>query len=123
LPMIANVRGLGLMIGFDLIPPISGSATEAANTFMYGCRKRGVHLTYGYGNVNIRIIPPLIITRSQIDFAMEVIEQSLRDVQAKSGSGKESWPSNPYTRRLLELRPVARLLNHWWRSSPQEWVE
>jgi len=111
------------MIGFDLIPPNSASTVEAANAFMYGCRKRGVHLTYGYGNVNIRIIPPLVITRAQIDFAMEAIEQSLREVQAKGGSGKEGWPSNRYTRRLLEQRPVARLVNHWWRSSPQEWVE
>jgi len=116
-----KVRGQGLMIGFDLL---SGeNPAETVNRFMYACRRRGVHLTYGYGSVNIRIIPPLIITRSEIDFAIEVIDQSLTEVLAEGNSGREILPSNPYTRRLLEQRPWQRLLKYWWRSSPEEWLE
>lgn len=122
-PLLANVRGQGLMIGFDLSPADPDTGADAANAFMYSCRRRGVHLTYGYGNVNIRIIPPLIITRSEIDFAVEAIERSLEEIQTKKDSRKEDWPANPHTRRLLEQHPVRRLLNHWWRSSPEKWVE
>ncbi len=61
-PIIRNVRGLGLMIGFDIATADPDTAVDAANCFMYGCRRRGLHLTYGYGSVNFRIIPPLVIT-------------------------------------------------------------
>ena len=57
---ILEVRGQGLMIGFDLLPGDPKTATETVNRFMYTCRGRGVHLTYGYGDVNFRIMPPLI---------------------------------------------------------------
>lgn len=122
-PLIANVRGLGLMIGFDLIPQESTNAAEMANAFMYGCRRRGVHLTYGYGNVNIRIIPPLVITRSEIDFAIDVMEHSLLDIRENPVAADSGWPTNRYTSELLKEHRFRRGLNHWWRSSPQEWVE
>jgi 4-aminobutyrate aminotransferase-like enzyme len=122
-PLITNVRGQGLMIGFDLSSGDPGKAAEAANGFMYSCRRGGVHLTYGYGNTNFRIIPPLIITRPQIDFAMDVIERSLAQVASNTNSWKQDWPNNRYTRRLLEQHPVRRLLNYWWRSSPEKWME
>jgi len=121
-PAIANVRGQGLMIGFDFSPE-DPKAAEAANRFMYSCRHHGVHLTYGYGNINFRIIPPLIITRSEIDFAVEVIEKSAEEALGKSDSGKGALPVNPYTRRMFEHNPWRRLVNYWWRSSPEDWVE
>jgi hypothetical protein len=102
------------MIGFDLVegPP------DIANAFMFGCRRRGVHLTYAYGDVAIRIIPPLVITRPEIDFAVQVIEKSLQ--AARSGDAQDAWPKNPHTRRMLEKRPWQRLVNYLWRSSPAE---
>ncbi len=122
-PLIGNVRGQGLMIGFDLLPQENQNPEELATDFMYCCRRKGVHLTYGYGFVNIRIIPPLVITRSEIDFALEVIEASLSEIRAEKQSVKESRPSNPFTRRLVEQNPWKRALNYWWRSSPEQWVE
>jgi 4-aminobutyrate aminotransferase-like enzyme len=120
-PIISNVRGQGLMIGFDL-PPESQETGEMATAFMYGCRQRGVHLTYGYGNYNIRIIPPLVISRAEIDFAMEAIEGALKDLEEKADPQKY-WPDNPHTRRLLEQHPFQRLVSRWWRSSPETWAE
>jgi 4-aminobutyrate aminotransferase-like enzyme len=122
-PILTAVRGQGLMIGFDLSVDSDAAAVEVANGFMYRCRKLGVHLTYGYGSTNFRIIPPLIITRPQIDFAIDVIERSLAELASKTGSWRRDWPSNPYTRRLLERHPMRRLWNYWWRSSPEKWVE
>ncbi len=116
-PIIGNVRGQGLMIGFDLLMD-GRDVGMAATSFMYGCRRRGVHLTYGYGNYNIRIIPPLIITRAEIDFAIEAIEASLKDLQEKADP-KQNWPANAQTRRLLEQHPFQRVVSQLWRSSPE----
>jgi hypothetical protein len=88
---------------------------------MFGCRRRGVHLTYGYGGVNFRIIPPLVITRAEIDFACEVIEACLS--AANAGRLRDVWPANPYTRGMFEKHPFRRLLNYWWRSSPADLLE
>jgi 2,2-dialkylglycine decarboxylase (pyruvate) len=120
-PEIANVRGQGLMIGFDLVPPEPAQTAVFVNDFMFGCRRRGVHLTYGYGGVNFRIIPPLVITREEIDFAMGVMDEALGAVLGGQ-SGKEDWPANPYTRGLFERQPWRRLFHHLWRSSPAELV-
>ncbi|HXI41391.1 MAG TPA: aspartate aminotransferase family protein [Bryobacteraceae bacterium] len=122
-PLIKNIRGQGLMIGFDLAPTDPDAGAEAANDFMYGCRRRGVHLTYGYGNVNFRIIPPLVITQTEIDMALKAIEASLEEIASQKVPRKQDRPMNPYTRRLLEQHPVRRVVNHWWRSSPEEWVK
>jgi 4-aminobutyrate aminotransferase-like enzyme len=121
-PCLANVRGLGLMIGFDLVPNDPRQAIEAANALMYSCRRRGVHLTYGYGNLNFRIIPPLVISRAQIDQAVEVIDSGLEDA-ARAKLDKGDWPSNVHTRRLLEHSNWKRTWNFCWRSSPAAWVE
>jgi 2,2-dialkylglycine decarboxylase (pyruvate) len=121
-PVIAAVRGQGLMIGFDLQPSDAEAAATIGSAFMYACRRRGVHLTYGYGALSFRIIPPLVITRAEIDFAMEVIEASLAEAIARPGHHKEDWPNNAQTRRLLEQHPVGRLLQYWWRSSPETWL-
>lgn len=122
-PAITRVRGQGLMIGFDLAVPDPDNPARTVNAFMYGCRQRGVHLTYGYGSVNFRIIPPLVISRSQIDFAIEVLEQAAQRALQNGGSAKDFLPQNPYTRRLLEKDPFRRLLNYCWRSSPEQILE
>jgi 4-aminobutyrate aminotransferase-like enzyme len=122
-PALAHVRGQGLMIAFDIYVPDPEKAADISNAFMYVCRQRGVHLTYGYGATNIRIIPPLVITRSEIDFAVHTISAALEDVLASPDAGKHAWPRNAQTRTLLERPAWRRILKHWWRSSPEQWVE
>jgi 2,2-dialkylglycine decarboxylase (pyruvate) len=121
-PVLANVRGQGLMIGFDLEVEES-KAAAMVNGFMFGCRRRGLHLTYGFGGVNFRIIPPLVITLPEIDFAIRVMEESLQSVLGGEDSKQQYLPANLYTRRLFEKHAWRRLLNFWWRSSPAELVE
>ena len=121
-PTIAKARGQGLMIGFDLALDGSADLSAVVSGFMYGCRKRGVHLTYGYGNINFRIIPPLVITRPEIDFAVDVMEQSISEVLSHPDSAT-TMPVNPYTRRVVEKHLWPRMLNFCWRSSPEQWVE
>jgi 4-aminobutyrate aminotransferase len=81
-PIIGDVRGLGLMIGIELVgddglTPVPAQA-EAVRAF---CLENGVLVGVGgvYGNV-VRIQPPLVITRDQIDYALEVLERAFEEV-------------------------------------------
>ena len=81
-PVIGDVRGMGLMIGIELvgddgITPTANKA-EAVREF---CLQEGVLVGVGgvYGNV-VRIQPPLVITRTQLDSALDVLERALSDV-------------------------------------------
>jgi 2,2-dialkylglycine decarboxylase (pyruvate) len=122
-PAIAHARGQGLMIGFDFAPPDRDDAEELANSFMLACRRAGLHLTFGYGGVNFRIIPPLILTRAEVDFAIQAMEGAAREVLLGKKSGPDYWPTNPYTRRLFENRGWKRYFTYFWKASPQQLLE
>jgi 4-aminobutyrate aminotransferase / (S)-3-amino-2-methylpropionate transaminase / 5-aminovalerate transaminase len=82
LPLIGDVRGLGLMIGMELV---SGSdlspAPGPAEAVREACLQRGVLVGVGgaYGNV-VRVQPPLVITREQLDYALGALEGALEEV-------------------------------------------
>jgi 4-aminobutyrate aminotransferase/(S)-3-amino-2-methylpropionate transaminase len=78
-PIIGEVRGLGLMIGVELVGNDGSTPAPAqAEAIRALCLERGVLVGVGgvYGNV-VRIQPPLVITRDQIDYVLEVLEQVL----------------------------------------------
>jgi 4-aminobutyrate aminotransferase-like enzyme len=121
---VRNVRGLGLMIAFDCLPPeYPGREAEAANAFMHECRHRGLHLTYGYGGYNIRIIPPLVLTREQVDFAVHTMDEALTAVLRSPGEWKNAMPQNAHTSRAYAKSSWKQLLTHCWQTSPEQWVE
>lgn len=64
--LIADVRGLGLMIGCEL----KGSAKEAVNSLL----EKGV-LVNPIGEHILRLVPPLVISKEQIDEFMDILEQ------------------------------------------------
>ncbi|HZQ70471.1 MAG TPA: aspartate aminotransferase family protein [Terriglobales bacterium] len=81
-PIIGEVRGLGLMIGVELVKdekktPASAEAEAVRDSLL----RDGVLVGVGgvYGNV-IRFQPPLVITRQQIDRAIEVFSGALEEV-------------------------------------------
>jgi 4-aminobutyrate aminotransferase / (S)-3-amino-2-methylpropionate transaminase / 5-aminovalerate transaminase len=81
-PIIGEVRGLGLMIGVELVrdeklTPASLEAEAIRDSLL----KQGVLVGVGgvYGNV-VRFQPPLIITKEQIDRAITVFESALAEV-------------------------------------------
>jgi 4-aminobutyrate aminotransferase len=80
--LIGDVRGLGLMIGVELIKDDKKTpATAEADTIRESLFQHGVLVGVGgvYGNV-IRFQPPLIITRKQIDQALEAFATALQEV-------------------------------------------
>ena len=82
-PLIGEVRGLGLMIGVELV---QDEKLTPANTEAEAVRdallRQGVLIGVGgvYGNV-VRFQPPLIITREQIDQAVDAIAAALAAVR------------------------------------------
>lgn len=121
-PAISGVRGQGLMIGFDLLADVPDRSPDAANSFMLLCRERGLHLTYCFGDVTFRIIPPLVITRAEIDKAMDIIDAALQEVLSNPGVGKSVLAANPHLRRSFERGPLRRVVEYCWRSSPETLV-
>jgi 4-aminobutyrate aminotransferase / (S)-3-amino-2-methylpropionate transaminase / 5-aminovalerate transaminase len=82
-PRIAEVRGLGMMIGIELVrsretlapaPELVGRATIAA-------MRRGVLVLGGgvHGNV-LSLAPPFVLTDEQADHAIDVLEEVLGEV-------------------------------------------
>lgn len=84
LPLIGEVRGLGLMIGVELVRDRVSKEpanTEAA-TVRRLAREAGVLIGVGgqFGNV-VRVQPPLVIDDDALDHALDVLESALRAVQ------------------------------------------
>jgi len=82
-PIIGDVRGLGLMVATEFTALDGSPADATAKAVVKGCLGRGlILLTCGpYDNV-IRWIPPLMVTRAQIEEALEIFELALADVGA-----------------------------------------
>jgi 4-aminobutyrate aminotransferase len=82
---IGDVRGLGLMIGIEIVKDKSSKERNPAlrNHILQECFKKGL-LLLGCGGNCIRIAPPLIISPEQADFAAETIENVIRKAD-KSG--------------------------------------
>ncbi len=81
-PLIGEVRGLGLMIGVELVKDEKLTpATTEAEAIRDALLRNGVLVGVGgiYGNV-IRFQPPLIITRQQIDQAIDAFAAALQEV-------------------------------------------
>ncbi len=70
-PHVAEVRGLGLMVGVVLEPEAGG-----ARRFCEALAARGVLAKETHSTV-IRFAPPLIITRDELDWALQQIEAVL----------------------------------------------
>ncbi|HJT00162.1 MAG TPA: aspartate aminotransferase family protein [Terriglobales bacterium] len=84
-PLMGEVRGLGLMIGIELVKDAAltpaAAEAEAVRDF---CLHNGVLIGVGgvFGNV-VRMQPPLVISRQQLDKALNVLEQSFAEVSGK----------------------------------------
>jgi 4-aminobutyrate aminotransferase len=78
-PHVGDVRGLGLMIGIELVRDreTKEKVPDLRDRVLRQAFERGL-LVLGAGDSTIRLCPPLVITRDQCDFAMETLEECLR---------------------------------------------
>lgn len=81
-PVIDDVRGVGLMIGISLKDVETDKPDgQAVMKVLNGCLKKGV-LFYLCGNAGevVRMIPPLTITKEQIDHGLNVLDEVLAEL-------------------------------------------
>jgi 4-aminobutyrate aminotransferase-like enzyme len=81
--IIGDVRGKGLMIGIELVKDRlkKTPAIDETRKIRDLCREKGLLIGSGgvYGCV-LRVQPPLVIKKEQIDKALTILEESIRKV-------------------------------------------
>lgn len=80
--LIGDVRGKGLLIGVDLVSDreTKQRAEKEAAKICWRCWEKGLILTFFSKSV-LRIAPPLVITKKEVDIALDTIEESIKDVE------------------------------------------
>ncbi|GAB4468708.1 MAG: aminotransferase class III-fold pyridoxal phosphate-dependent enzyme [Anaerolineales bacterium] len=80
-PIIGDVRGLGLMIGSEFRTSQRKPDKKTAKDVVHACLDRKLMLlTCGTWDNTIRWIPPLIVSKEEVDLALSIFEESLREV-------------------------------------------
>lgn len=86
-PLISDVRGLGLVLGVELMRPSTARpgqlepATAEAERVLYSALSRGLNFKITMGNI-LTLTPALTLTRAQLDRALEILEVCLAEVSA-----------------------------------------
>ena len=76
-PVFGDVRGLGLMIGVEIINPKSGMPDpDLRGAIVRACFEKGLILL-GCGQSSIRFCPPLIISEEEIERGFGIFEQAV----------------------------------------------
>jgi 4-aminobutyrate aminotransferase len=77
-PIVGDVRGLGLMLGIELVRDQQSKtkAPELRDRVVDLAFERGL-LILGAGDNTLRLCPALVITRDQCDFALDTLEECL----------------------------------------------
>ncbi|HBY62422.1 MAG TPA: acetyl ornithine aminotransferase family protein [Solibacterales bacterium] len=82
-PMVGDVRGLGLMIGIEIVKDQATRemAPELRDRLESMAFDRGL-LVLGAGKTAIRLCPPLVLTADQAGFALQTLEDCLAELTA-----------------------------------------
>jgi 4-aminobutyrate aminotransferase len=83
--IVGDVRGKGLMIGLEIVEDKKSKkpAPEKVKEIMMRSWKRGVAVIT-CGTSTIRIAPPLVITRELVDSALDIIEDTVKEVEKEA---------------------------------------
>jgi 4-aminobutyrate aminotransferase len=81
-PLIGDVRGLGLFLGIELVKDqqTRERASDEAEAVMYAALSKGVSFKLTMGNI-ITLTPALIITKEEMDQALNIIEECIAEVE------------------------------------------
>jgi 4-aminobutyrate aminotransferase-like enzyme len=86
-PLIGDVRGLGMMVAIELVQDRATKAPASAEGRRVVAKllQRGIMCTnYGGSFHNVlKMSPPLVITREQLDVAIAAIDASIGEVEAE----------------------------------------
>jgi 4-aminobutyrate aminotransferase len=79
-PLVGEVRGIGLLLGIELVRD-GAPARHEAEAVMYECLARGLSFKVGQGNV-LTLSPPLVIADDELDRAFAIIDAALTAVES-----------------------------------------
>jgi acetylornithine/N-succinyldiaminopimelate aminotransferase len=85
LPGVKQVRGMGLMLGIELgeeFAALAGDGKTPANITVVASMKNGL-LTVPAGPSVIRWLPPLNVTRAEIDEAVSILAKTLDEIRPR----------------------------------------
>jgi 4-aminobutyrate aminotransferase len=79
-PVIGDVRGLGLLMGMELVRnrQTRDRAADLAEEVLYRALDKGLNFKLSMGNI-ITLAPPLNIAREQIDQALDILDACLAE--------------------------------------------
>ncbi len=82
--LIGEIVGLGLHVGIDLVRnrKTNERATKEAEFVMYKAMEKGLSFKIIEGNV-ITLRPALIISQNDMDYALDILEASIREVESQ----------------------------------------
>jgi 4-aminobutyrate aminotransferase len=90
--IIGEVRGLGLMLGIELVADrktkeffpsqVTREGKNIKEVITGECFKRGLIL-YGAGISSLRMSPPLMITKAQAEAALKILDEVITDVEGQ----------------------------------------
>jgi 4-aminobutyrate aminotransferase len=82
---VGDVRGLGLMLGVELVrdQATKEKASDLRDRVIDLAFEHGL-LVLGAGDNTLRLCPPLVITRDQCDFALDTLEECLKTASAQA---------------------------------------
>ena len=122
--LIGDVRGRGLMIGIELLPSDDDRGDLALKAAML-CERRGLHITFSYFEPVLRVIPPLVISRTEVDLAISILDDVLTALEAGGVELMDIIPQNSrsgeFVKRMIKPSPAA-LFKKMWTTSPQQWL-
>ena len=75
---IGDVRGLGLMVGVEFVGENGEFAAELRDKIEMACFKRGL-IILGCGTSTIRWSPPLVLTKENVDVAIEIFGEAIAE--------------------------------------------
>ena len=81
-PAIRDIRGKGLLIGVEIDPAFASAREVCEGMMELGVLSKDTHHTV------VRLAPPLVITREQVDFAVDAFHRVLKAIDAKAGARK-----------------------------------
>ena len=82
--IVGDVRGIGLMIGMELVKSkdTKDYADKARNTVIFECFNRGL-LLLPAGKSAIRIIPPITMSKENVERGLDILEGAVKSVNAE----------------------------------------
>lgn len=88
LPAIGDVRGIGLLLGIEIVDPETGAPDGAAAARVQRLAlERGLIVELGgREDAVVRLLPPLNVTRETMDDALDILEQGIAEASCGQSS-------------------------------------